>query len=526
MHADTLSAGAELAGRYRIGDLVGETARSQMWRAADGVLNRSVSVQVVRSDDPSAQAFLTAARRATVVEDPRFLRVLDAAHENGYAYVVREWAAGVSLDNVLREGPLPGPRAAAVMREAAEAIAAAHRVGVQHRRLDPARIIVKRGGAVRMLGLATDQSLHAPDEDVDATSAGGEAADVDALGRLFYACLVARWPGSRDLGLPSAPTEHGRLLRPRQVRAGVDPAADAVCTRVLGGGPRPHADRLRTAHQVARELAALADGGQVATTFAPADDDDQTIPRGVLPVAPDPAGPPPAVHVVPPPRATQPVPDRTERGPAAPTEGRRSGGGRVAVVLALVLLVGLATALALLGLGIGDGDQPSSGRSAAPSTPDQPAAEPLGIRGVSDFDPQGDDGAENPETAAFAVDGDVSTAWTTSSYFNSPQLGQLKDGVGLLVDLGRSQPVASISARLVGSPTSVEVYATPDGAQVEPRLLNQLQLVGEAPNSDTEVMVRPDSSLSTRYLVVWLTSVPAVESDTYMGSIAEVSVRG
>jgi len=521
--ADTLSAGAELAGRYRINDLVGETARSQLWRAADRVLNRSVSVQVVRSDDLSAEAFLTAARRATAVEDPRFLRVLDAAHENGYAYVVREWAAGVSLDSVLRQGPLSGLRAAEVMREIAEAVAAAHRAGVQHRRLDPARVIVKRGGAVRMLGLATDQSLHAPNEDVESSARAGEAADVDALGRLLYACLVARWPGSRDLGLPAAPTEHGRLLRPRQVRAGVDPAVELVCTRILGSGPRQHGDRLRTAQQVARELAALAGDGEALTSFAPADDDDQTIQRGQIPVGPDPAGPPPAVHVIAPPRATR---QAQLPGPRTDRATRRRGGGRGAVLLALVLLLGLVGTLVVLALRSGDGDDPGGETSANGTGPTDDPAELLRIQELSDFDPQGTDGEENPETAAFAGDGDVSTAWTTESYFNSPELGLLKDGAGLLVDLGRTQPVQSVSVRLVGAPTSIEVHAAPEQTTSEPTVLSQLRIVGGKAEADTDVTVRPESPLTTRYLVVWLTSLPPVEADTYMGSVAEVSVRG
>ncbi|MDQ3591693.1 MAG: hypothetical protein M3386_02185, partial [Actinomycetota bacterium] len=148
MHVQTLSAGARLAERYQIEDLVGETHRAQMWRAHDDVLNRSVSVQVIGSDSPAADAFLTAARRATAVDDPRFLRVLDAAYENGYAYVVREWASGVSLDNVLRAGPLSAVRSISLVREVAEAVANAHRAGVQHGCLDPARILITHSGAV------------------------------------------------------------------------------------------------------------------------------------------------------------------------------------------------------------------------------------------------------------------------------------------------------------------------------------------------------------------------------------------
>jgi len=513
VHAETLSAGGTLAGRYRIEDLVGETARSQMWRAVDHVLNRSVGVQVLRADDRSSEAFLTAARRATVVEDPRFLRVLDAAHENDLAYVVREWASGVSLDNVLRQGPLPPTRASEVMREVAEAVAAAHRAHVQHRRLDPARIIVKHNGAVRVLGLATDQALQAPDEDLD--GAAGEQADVTALGRLLYACLVARWPGGRDVGLPAAPTEHGRLLRPRQVRAGVDPAVDTVCDRILGNGARGHGATLDSAQQVARELAVLALGDDTATTFAPVDDDDETIPRGVLPVPPDPRGPPPAVHVVPPPRSA------TGRQTPPRPAPRRSTGGRVPAWLGAGLLVTLVAVLTFLVLRPGAGEESGAGPGGGPSGGDPSGGTQVLDVSVSDFDPLGD-GAENPETAPRAADGDGGTAWTTSSYYS--ELPLQKAGVGLLLDLGRQQRPDSVELLLGEGPLAVELYAVPPDTPA-PTTLDGLEPVESVAAAGTEVTLRPEGT-PTEYLVVWLTELPEVDTGVWQGSVAEIIVRG
>lgn len=517
--AGTLTAGAELAGRYGIEDLVGETPRSQLWRAVDRVLNRSVSVQVVARADRTAEPFLTAARRATAVEDPRFLRVLDAAYEDGFAYVVREWASGVSLDNVLRQGPLAGPRAVEVVQEVAEAVAAAHRADVQHRRLDPARILVKNNGAIRLLGLATDQALQAPDEEVEKTAVAGEQADVKALGQLLYGCLVARWPGDRDVGLPPAPTYHGRLLRPRRVRAGVEPAIDVLCDRILNGSRQgPH---LRTAQQVARELSVLTMSGDETTSFAPADEEDQTVSRGVIPAPPDSSGPPPAVTMVPPPRtATEPA----HKEPAAAGRRRRTG-ARAPVWLAILLLAGIAAVVIGVAMTAGDdgGSAPAEGDEPGPDS----AAEVLDVAGISDFDPQGaDGGVENPEDAGRAVDGKPTTAWTTSSYFGSAQLGLLKDGVGLLLDLGQPQDVGSVSLQLQGSPTSVQVYAAPEDAGRAPTAVDGLDLLGEATAADTKLTVRPDSALTSRWVVVWLTELPSVGDATYRGAIAEITVRG
>ncbi|CAN5853424.1 protein kinase family protein [soil metagenome] len=517
VQAQTLTAGIRLAGRYQIEDLVGETHRAQMWRAEDDVLNRSVSVQIVGADDLASEAFLVAARRATAVDDPRFLRVLDAARESGYAYVVREWASGVSLDNVLRAGPLSATRSVSVVREVAEAVAGAHRAGVQHRRIDPARILVTHSGAVRLLGLATDQALHAPDQEVADSAGLGEQTDVTALGCLLYACLVARWPSQRDVGgLPAAPTEHGRLLRPRQVRAGVDPATDDVCDRILDISARHDDDGLRTADEVARELAVLVPLDESTGSFAaPADEDDQTVAHGVLPAAPAADGPPPAVNRMPPPRTTQQTPVAV---PAAPPRG---SGARVPVWSAVALLAGLASIFAVL-------LWPPNGAGPGADNSTQDAAQASGTRAldiadVQDFDPLGN-GSENPETVGNTFDGDPNTAWTTVGYYS--ELSQQKAGVGLVVDLGKPQDVSKVHLRLVGRPSTVEVYAASAAATAAPTSVDGLDQLGEAARAGTSVSLPVRPAVETRYLVVWLTALPEVEAGTWRGSVAEITVRG
>ncbi|MDQ3416920.1 MAG: protein kinase family protein [Actinomycetota bacterium] len=519
VHAQTLSAGMQLAGRYQIEDLVGETHRAQMWRAEDDVLNRSVSVQVIGGPDPASETFLVAARRATAVEDPRFLRVLDAARENDYAYVVREWASGVSLDNVLRAGPLSAVRSISVVREVAEAVAAAHRAGVQHRRIDPARILITDGGAIRLLGLATDQALHAPDDDVEGLSDLGERSDVTALGSLLYACLVARWPSQRDGSLPAAPTEHGRLLRPRQVRAGVDPATDAVCDRILDIGTRHGDDGLRTADEVARELGVLVPLDETTGSFAPpAGEDDETIPRGVIPVVPAANGPPPAVNRVPPPRTKQ-------RTPAAsvPATPRRRTGARLLVWAAIVLLAGLVAVFALLVLPAGVPGPGGGGTGADSRAAPAAGSRNLSIADVQDFDPLGN-GSENPDTVANTFDGDPDTAWTTVGYYS--ELNLQKAGVGLRVDLGEAQEVSKVDLRLVGRPSSIEVYAAPAGNSTPPESVGDLELLGESKRAGTTVSLPVRPTFETQYLVVWLTAIPEVEAGTRRGSVAEITVRG
>ncbi len=253
--------GSVLAGRFTLDDLLDDTDGARFWRATDQTLARSVAVHVIAESDARADALLTAARTSALVTDGHLLRVLDAAAEDGVVYVVNEWGSGVSLDEMLAEGPLPPRRAAWVVKEVAEAIATAHRNGVAHGRLLPEKVMVTEAGSVKLIGFVVDAVLQDRAGRDQRRVTGGAVlsaheSDVVNLAALLYAALVGRWPGTEGSTVPAAPAEHGRPLRPRQVRAGVPRPLDAICERVLNAGPHTHAVPLETAHEI---YAALSD---------------------------------------------------------------------------------------------------------------------------------------------------------------------------------------------------------------------------------------------------------------------------
>ena len=250
--------GTVLAGRFLLEDLLDETDGAYFWRATDQVLARSVGVHLLRADDPRAGALLDAARTSALVSDIRLLRVLDAASAEGVVYVVNEWSPGLSLDQVVAEGPMPANRAAWVVREVAETVAAAHRVGVAHGRLLPENVIVSDAGPIKLVGFVVDAVLRSPDGQrrvTDGEPVSAAESDVLNLAGLLYAALVGRWPGTEGSKVPTAPVEHGRALRPRRVRAGVPRSLDALCAQVLSDPPGTGAP-VDTAHEV---HAALSD---------------------------------------------------------------------------------------------------------------------------------------------------------------------------------------------------------------------------------------------------------------------------
>lgn len=524
MRARLVEPGTVLANRYLIEDMLPEEGPADSWRAHDELLARSVVLQLLPSSSPYAERLLAAAKRASRVADTRILQVLDAVTDGDLTYVVREWSTGQSLDLLLSDGPLPSRRAAWLSRELAGAITQAHALGVTHRRLAPDKVVITSSGGVKIIGTETFAALHHDVDDADAELADAELEDTVGLGRLLYACLTARWPGADCPSLPAAPVEQGRLLLPRQVRAGVPRALDEICDRILSQPPR-YGPPITTAADVKEHLT------QLLGTDLPSTTGGMTAATRTHQATPPPLDPPPALLPRegggPPPPSPPPI-------PVARSSERRAQLRRTLICVAVAALVlGVAMLAYLVGQQGTSREQRSPALSASPSGPTSqgtaPAtpAQPIQISTARSFDPYPGSGDEHPELVALAYDGDPSTAWETLTYRGDPALGGLKDGVGLLLDLGRVQEVRSVRAELQGEGTTVELRAGPAQAAIAPSESAQdYRLVGTVDDAGTTALFRLQQPVSTRYLLVWLTSLPPEGADTYRGRVAEVKVYG
>ncbi|GAA1841562.1 serine/threonine-protein kinase [Asanoa iriomotensis] len=271
----TLTPGALLARRYRLIDRVGAGGMSVIWRARDEVLDRTVAVKVLSAalaaDARFRDMVRDEARAAAQLVHPNVATVHDYAETVApdgtvTAFVVLELLTGEELESRLTAGPLPWPEAVRVCAEVAEALAAAHRLGIVHRDVTPANVMLTPIGAkVLDFGIAT--RIGAPDEDAEGETFGTPAyvaperldgtpaqpaTDSYALGVLLYETLTGRVPMpaetwdelTRALKAERAPT-------PPDV-PGLPPSVAELCMRCLARDPlaRP------TAHVAAAELRA------------------------------------------------------------------------------------------------------------------------------------------------------------------------------------------------------------------------------------------------------------------------------
>jgi len=147
----SLHPGVLLDGRYQLQRHISDRAEVQLWQGEDRVLARPVAIRVLIDDGlPTAlegtRQLLDAARRSGQLVHNGAASTYDATTTNAdglpLAYVVSEWVHGISLLDLLRDGPLVPQRAASVLLAVARVIAAAHAVGVTHGDLHPGDVEV------------------------------------------------------------------------------------------------------------------------------------------------------------------------------------------------------------------------------------------------------------------------------------------------------------------------------------------------------------------------------------------------
>jgi len=233
-----------LGGRFRLDERISlddqvsgpcgsswEARGLSLWKATDSLLGRPVTIYLLPRGIPVPRSVVEAVQSAAKVTDARIAKVYDTDFSPECPYVVTEWTPGTHLEDLLLSG-LPSPAlAAAMIADAADAIAVAHRAGRPHLRLTPRALRWHPGSGLKITGFGLDAALCGPQD----PGANPMTADTMALARMLYALLTGYWPGDEPTVLPAAPLHKGQVCTPRQVRAGVPAVLDAITYRALQG---------------------------------------------------------------------------------------------------------------------------------------------------------------------------------------------------------------------------------------------------------------------------------------------------
>jgi serine/threonine-protein kinase len=251
-----------LADRYVVTDRIGAGGMSEVWRATDEVLGRRVAVKVLASPlaaDPVLRATTRREARATAgLAHPHVTQVYDygetaPADGTPVPYLVMELIQGQDLDIRLQAGPLPWQQAVQIGADTADALSAAHRVGLVHRDIKPGNVMLTpRGAKVLDFGIATLTGGDAaggwlvgtPTYAAPEQAHGGPAdpaTDVYSLGVLLYECLTGH-PPRRIANWADMAAVHATPAAPPHV-SGLPADVAAIVERCLHPDPtrRPSA---------------------------------------------------------------------------------------------------------------------------------------------------------------------------------------------------------------------------------------------------------------------------------------------
>jgi serine/threonine protein kinase len=243
-------------------ELLTEIARGGMgvvYRARQTTLDRIVALKMILSgrlaNPDDVMRFHAEAEAAARLKHPNIVPVHDVGECDGQHYFTMDYIEGLSLDQKLAQGPLPGKAAARYVRILARAVQYAHRQGILHRDLKPSNVLIdmedephitdfglakrlgdgKAGsGQTRSGAILGTPSYMAPEQAQGRTAQMGPAADVYSLGAILYELLTGRPPFRAETPLDTVMQviDH-QPVPPRLLNPKIDHDLETICLKCL-----------------------------------------------------------------------------------------------------------------------------------------------------------------------------------------------------------------------------------------------------------------------------------------------------
>ncbi len=472
--------GATVAdGRYRLLVFHGGPPGLQFWQALDTALDRQVALTFIDPDGAwtSAQVddILARTQRLGRIEGPGVARVLDATATDSGGLVVAEWIRGGSLKEVADTSPSPigAARATqALAAAAADAHAAGDTLSIDH----PSRIRVSVAGDVALAFPATLASAT-PDD------------DVRGVGAALYALLLDRWP-LPECGVPSGLERAeagpaGEPVEPREIDPSIPFQISAAAVRAVqaDGGIRSAPTLVNVLQQATAAVERTDLTEPVATPAR-------------VPLRDDPE-----------------VQARRKR-----TLMIGLGAG------AVVLIVGVLVLSSFLGKLFGTDNSGLKGEelglntiTTGGNTATGPVVKPSA---ATVFSPQG--GADAPDLAGLAIDGNPATAWPTDTYNDPVPFPGFKNGVGLMLQLPEPTVVGSVTITVSSTGTQVQLRSATSGT---PNSLEDTTALTQPTALKTgATTIQVPNAPPTTHLLVWISTLGQTNGKS-RADVSEISVR-
>ena len=211
-----LENGMYLVDRYEIISKVGAGGMSDVYKAKDHILGRTVAIKVMKAEFSEDVNFVTKfrseAQSAAGLEHPNIVNIYDVGSENGLHFIVMEYVEGITLKTyVEKKGQLSFKEATSIAIQVARGIEVAHNKEIIHRDIKPQNIIISTEGKVKVtdFGIARAISSNTISAEVMGSVhyASPEQArngfvdgrsDIYSLGIVMYEMVTGRVPFDGD----------------------------------------------------------------------------------------------------------------------------------------------------------------------------------------------------------------------------------------------------------------------------------------------------------------------------------------
>lgn len=287
-----MNPGYKIGKRYRIIRTLGEGGMANVYLAYDEVLDRKVSVKLLRldlRDDPNTQRrFEREAMAATQLNDPHIVGVYDIGEDHGMQFMVMQYVEGTDLKAYIKKNfPIPLPQVVDIMEQVLSAVQAAHDHGIIHRDLKPQNILIDENKNIKItdfgIAVAAYQdsltqtntlmgSVHYLSPEQARGSIATKQSDIYSLGIILYELLTGKVPFEGETAVSIA-LKHFKENIPsvRDFNRDIPQALENVVIKATAKDP---SDRYKSAAAMAADLRTSLDPARKNEPRLEFNDDD------------------------------------------------------------------------------------------------------------------------------------------------------------------------------------------------------------------------------------------------------------
>ncbi len=290
-----------LAGRYALGEFIGQGGMATVYRGTDIKLGRQVAIKVMKAelseDDQFRSRFRQEAQSASRMAHPTVVRVFDAGDDliqtadgvKRLPFIVMEYLDGTNLRQLIDGNRLSQTEAARIVEAVLTALEYSHRAGIVHRDIKPANIMITKSGQVKVMDFGIARAVSETSSTLQQTTAilgtaayfspeqaKGEAVDARtdlySTAVLLYELLAGEVPFKGDSAVAVAYQHVSERPQPPSTRnPEISPEFDRV---VLHGLGKDRGRRFQTAAEFRDALRQAASGTMPAL---PSTDTQDTV---------------------------------------------------------------------------------------------------------------------------------------------------------------------------------------------------------------------------------------------------------